>query len=138
MNFPSQCKELSIVFPHVGPDAAQPCHLSVRSFNHVPQLRFYFFLQRALLLEEVVMECCVSGGITCVNDLAIQDYQEGKNLKDCVRRRGGENEVLLDFHIFYAQAALNDVHPALDGKASGAKDEQYRLAFRHCKTDRLY
>ena len=82
------------------------------------------------------MECCVSGGITCVNDLAIQDYQEGKNLKDFVRRRVGENEVLLNFQILCLSCF--NVHPALDGKAAGAKDEQYRLAFRHCKTGKLY
>ena len=57
------------------------------------------FLQRALQLEDEVMHCCVSGGITCVNDLVIQDYKDGENLKDFVRRRSGENEVPPNFPI---------------------------------------
>ncbi len=43
-------------------------------------------------LEDAVMDCCVSGGITCVNDLSIK-YMDGENLNRFVRRRTGENEV---------------------------------------------
>ena len=50
-------------------------------------------LQRTLQLEDAVVDCCVSGFITCVNDLAIEKNYEGGNLKDFFQRRTDENKV---------------------------------------------